>query len=233
MSVYKSLKEECYEANMEIPRLGLAIFTFGNVSAFDPDRGVYAIKPSGVPYKDLKADDIVIVDLNDDVVEGKLRPSSDTPTHSVLYQNFPDIRGIVHTHSTYAVAWSQAMVPIPIFGTTHADMVAGEVPCTTIISDEGVAGNYERETGNQILDLFKELSYKEIEIVLVACHGPFTWGVSAAKAVYNSAVLEEVAKMAFLTKNIRRDTPLLKNTIVDKHYQRKHGENAYYGQKKI
>ncbi len=231
MSQYKTLKEIAWEANMELPKSGLVIQTFGNVSACDRDRGVFAIKPSGVKYGNLKPEDMVVVDLENNVVEGELRPSSDTKTHSVLYRNFPEIGGVCHTHSTYAAAWAQAMKPIPIFGTTHADHLTMDVPCTEVMTDEMIQGDYEVETGNQILQTCKPISYKEVEMVLVACHGPFTWGTSAKKAVHNSIVLEELAKMALFTLQINPNTPKLKQTLIDKHYFRKHGSNAYYGQK--
>lgn len=230
MSKYQEIKEQAYLANMEIPKHGLAIYTFGNVSAFDADAGVYAIKPSGVPYNVLKPNDMVVVDLENKVVEGSLRPSSDTKTHTVLYRSFDGIRGVVHTHSTYAVAWAQAMLPVPIFGTTHADHLPEAVPCTEVMSDEMIKGDYEEETGNQILQAFQDRSHEEIEMVLVACHGPFTWGKTPEKAVYNSVVLEELAKMALMTRLANPDTPSLKQTLINKHYERKHGKNAYYGQ---
>jgi L-ribulose-5-phosphate 4-epimerase len=230
MSVYEAIKEEAFEENRKIPELGLAISTFGNVSAFDPQKGVLAIKPSGVPYSRLTMDQMVVVDLDNKVVEGELRPSSDTRTHTVLYRHFKGIRGIVHTHSTYAVAWAQAMRPIPVLGTTHADHLAQDIPVTKVMSDDMIGGGYEEETGNQILDTFQALSFSEIEMVLVACHGPFTWGDSAGKALYNSAALEEVAKMAFLTEQINPEVKRMKKTLSDKHYLRKHGKNAYYGQ---
>jgi len=173
---------------------------------------------------------MVIVDLECNVIEGRMKPSSDTKTHIVLYNNFPDIGGIVHTHSSYAAAWAQAVKPIPVLGTTHADYLSVDIPCTEIISDEAVKRDYEEETGNQILEVFKKISYKEVEMVLVACHGPFTWGKTPEKAVHNSVILEELAKMAMLTLNINPDISKLKQTIIDKHYQRKHGKNAYYGQ---
>ena len=230
MTKYKHIKEEAYVANMEIPRHGLAIYTFGNVSAFDANLGVYAIKPSGMAYDQLKVDDMVVVDLENNIVEGTMNPSSDTRTHTVLYRNFKGIGGVVHTHSTYAVAWAQAMKPITIYGTTHADHLPGNVPCTQVMRDEMIKGDYEEETGNQILHAFENLSPKEYEMVLVACHGPFTWGKNAAKAVYNSVVLEELAKMAYLTENINSQVAPLKDGLINKHYERKHGKNAYYGQ---
>jgi L-ribulose-5-phosphate 4-epimerase len=232
MSKFKYLKEEVYEANMEIPKQKLAIYTFGNVSAIDRQAGVVGIKPSGVPYTELKAKDIVLMDLENRVVAGKKRPSSDTKTHILLYKNFETIGGICHTHSTYAVAWAQAMKSIPNLGTTHADHLTPSVPVTDVMTDVLIQGDYEHETGNQILDIFKKqnLSYEEVEMVLVACHGPFTWGKNAAKAVYNAGVLEEIAKMAYLTLQINPQTPPIKQTLIDKHYFRKHGKNAYYGQ---
>lgn len=230
MSVLTELKREAYEANMEVPNQDLAIYTFGNVSAFDPHAGVFAIKPSGIPYAELSPEQMVVMDLEGTIVEGSLRPSSDAPTHRVLYREFSTLRGITHTHSPYAVAWSQAGIPIPIYGTTHADYCAADIPCTKVMKDEAIKGDYEIETGNQIIETFATLDPEKIEMVLVASHGPFTWGKSAAKSVFNAKVLEELAKMAYLTAAIRPDTPRLKKTLIDKHYQRKHGKNAYYGQ---
>ncbi len=232
MSIYKQLKEECYEANMQLDRLKLVVYTFGNVSAFDKDKGVFAIKPSGVPYLELKAEDIVIMDLNNEVVEGKLRPSSDTKTHAYLYNHWEGIGGIAHTHATYSVAWAQAQRDIPIFGTTHADHLVEEIPCAPPMQDEHIEGDYEHMTGQQIVTCFQDigLDYKEVEMVLISNHGPFTWGSSAAKAVYNSSILEEVAKMAYLTLQINPDAPFLKEALIKKHYDRKHGKDAYYGQ---
>jgi L-ribulose-5-phosphate 4-epimerase len=232
MSKYIYLKEQVYEANMEIPKEELAIVTFGNVSGIDRDAGVVAIKPSGVPYHRLTVNDIVIVDLDNLIVEGNMRPSSDTKTHTLLYKNFPYIGGVCHTHSTYAVAWAQAGRPIPNLGTTHADHLTASVPVTEVMSDEMIARDYELETGNQILDVFTklQLSPEEVEMVLVACHGPFTWGKDAGKAVYNSVVLEEIAKMAYLTLQINPSTSVIKQSLIDKHYFRKHGKDAYYGQ---
>jgi L-ribulose-5-phosphate 4-epimerase len=232
MSKFKYLKEEVYEANMEIPKQKLAIYTFGNVSAIDRNAGIVGIKPSGVPYAELKAKDIVLMDLENRVVAGKKRPSSDTKTYILLYKNFETIGGICNTHSTYAVAWAQAMQPVPNLGTTHADHLTPSVPVTDVMTDAMIQGDYEHETGNQILDIFKKqnLSYEEVEMVLIACHGPFTWGKNAAKAVYNATVLEELAKMAYLTLQINPKTPSIKQALIDKHYFRKHGKNAYYGQ---
>lgn len=231
MNPYQSLKEEAWEANMQLPVRGLVLYTFGNVSAVDRDRGVLAIKPSGVPYDVLKPEDMVVLDLDNRVVDGSLNPSSDTRTHSLLYRAFSEIGGVVHTHSTYATAWAQAQRAIPIYGTTHADHLAGDVPCTEIMEDAAIERDYEEETGNQILYAFKKLNYKEVQMVLVAGHGPFTWGDSAAKAVYNAVVLEELARMACLTERINPDANRLKQSLIDKHYDRKHGKNATYGQK--
>ncbi|HQU71961.1 MAG TPA: L-ribulose-5-phosphate 4-epimerase [Calditrichia bacterium] len=230
MSKYKALKQESYEVNMALAKSGLVIATFGNVSALDRSLGVFAIKPSGVAYEDLKAEDIVVVDLDGKVVEGRMRPSSDTNTHMMLYRHFPSVGGIVHTHSTYAVAWAQAALPLPILGTTHADHLHMDVPCTDFMSDEMIKGDYEIETGNQILKRFQGLSSEEVEMVLVAGHGPFTWGKTAQKALYNSVILEEMARMALFTLQINPDIGRLPAALIDKHYQRKHGPNAYYGQ---
>lgn len=232
MGTYDRIREEAYEANMEIPRRSLAIYTFGNVSAFDPAAGVYAIKPSGVPYEELTPNSMVVVDLENRIVEGSLRPSSDTKTHTVLYRTFPGIRGICHTHSAHATAWAQARRAIPIFGTTHADHLTVPVPCTAVMSEEAVMRDYEEETGNQIVSAFTELSLdpSEVEMVLVACHGPFTWGKTAMKAVYNAAVLEELARMAFVTLAIDPAAREIPAPLIRKHYLRKHGKDAYYGQ---
>lgn len=217
---------------MQLPKLGLVLFTFGNVSAADRNLGVFAIKPSGVPYEDLSPDNMVIVDFDGNTVEGSLRPSSDTKTHAVLYKHWENIGGIVHTHSTYATSWAQAQRNIPIYGTTHADHNTVDIPCAPPMSDEMIQGNYEYETGFQIMNYLQEkgMSYEEVEMVLVGNHAPFTWGKTAKKAVYNSAVLEEVARMAYLTEQIRTDTPRLKDSLIKKHYERKHGPDSYYGQ---
>jgi L-ribulose-5-phosphate 4-epimerase len=230
-SPYRELKERAFAANLEIPKRGLAIYTFGNVSAFDPARGVMAIKPSGVPYEELEVDDLVVLDLEGTIVEGTLRPSSDTPTHLVLYRNWKGIGGVVHTHSVYATGWAQARLPIPIYGTTHADHLAEDVPCTAVMSDEAVERNYEVETGNQILECFKHRDPLHTPMVLVAGHAPFTWGATPEKAVYHAAVLEELARMAFVTRTLDPGAPRLPDSLVRKHFERKHGKNAYYGQK--
>ena len=233
MKIYRELKEECYWANMEIPKQNLAIYTFGNVSAFDSGSGVFAIKPSGLPYGQLAPEKMVLVDLDGRTVEGELNPSSDTMTHAVLYRHFTGINGICHTHSACATAWAQACRDIPIYGTTHADHLACNVPVTEIMGDEMILGNYEEQTGLQILDALdsRDLSPKEMPMILVACHGPFTWGDSAAKAVYNAAVLEETARMAAMTEQLNPDIKTMKETLIRKHYLRKHGADAYYGQK--
>lgn len=231
-SIYKELKRECYEANMALDSLKLVIYTFGNVSAVDRNKGVFAIKPSGVPYEFLKPEDIVILDFENNIIEGKMRPSSDTKTHSYLYKNWPEIGGVAHTHATYSVSWAQAQRDIPILGTTHADHLTSDIPCAPPMADTLIEGNYEHNTGIQILDCFKnkKLSYEEVQMVLIGNHGPFTWGENAAKAVYNSKVLEEVARMAVLTLQINPEAPRMKDSLIKKHYERKHGKKAYYGQ---
>jgi L-ribulose-5-phosphate 4-epimerase len=231
VSPYRELKERAWAANQEIPKRGLAIYTFGNVSAFDAARGVMAIKPSGVDYATLHADDLVVVDLLGKIVEGKLRPSSDTPTHLVLYRAWNGIGGVVHTHSTYATGWAQARLPIPVYGTTHADHLAEDVPCTAVMSDAAVERDYEVETGNQILECFARREPLHTPMVLVAGHGPFTWGETPEKAVYNAAVLEELAQMAFVTRTLNPAAARLPHGLIHKHFERKHGKNAYYGQK--
>ncbi len=233
MSKFQDLKEKCYEANIKLPELGLVTYTFGNVSVADSESKVFAIKPSGVPYGKLKVNDIVVVDFDSNIIEGQLRPSSDTKTHAFLFQTWEGIGSIVHTHATYSVAWSQAQKDIPVFGTTHADHLREDIPCAAPISDELIQGDYEYNTGKQIVDCLKErgLNPLEVEMVLLGNHGPFTWGKDADKAVYNSKILEELAKMAYLTIRINPDARRLKQTLINKHYQRKHGDNAYYGQK--
>jgi L-ribulose-5-phosphate 4-epimerase len=232
MSRYSHIQQEAFDANMQLPKLGLVLFTFGNVSAADRSLGVFAIKPSGVPYEELSAAKMVIVDFDGKTVEGALRPSSDTKTHAVLYKHWEKIGGIVHTHSTYATAWAQSQRDIPIFGTTHADHNTVDIPCASPMSDEMIKGDYEYETGFQIINCLKEkgLSYEEVEMILVGNHAPFTWGKTAAKAVYNSAVLEQVAQMALLTEQINPTAPRLKDALIKKHFERKHGPDSYYGQ---
>jgi len=232
MSKYQHIKEEAYQANMQLPELGLVLFTFGNASAIDRNMGAFAIKPSGVPYEELKPEDMVVLDLDANVIEGTMRPSSDTKTHAVLYKHWTEIGGIVHTHSTHATGWAQAQLDIPILGTTHADHLVCDIPCAPVMSDEMIDGDYEYETGSQIINDFKNrgLQYQQVPMVIVANHAPFTWGKTVQKAVYHSAVLEEVAKPAWISKTIRPDAPSLKESLKKKHFERKHGNNAYYGQ---
>lgn len=229
---FESLRKECYEANMELPKLGLVIYTFGNVSCIDRQAGVFAIKPSGVDYDKLTPEDIVIVGLDGKIADGKLRPSSDTNTHLELYKAFPSIGGIVHTHSTFAVAWAQAARAVPLYGTTHADHLAADIPCTEFMADDRIRNDYETETGLQIIDCFEKhnLNASEIPMALVAGHGPFTWGKNAAKAVYHARVLEELCKMAYITELVNPKVQRLKDSLIQKHYNRKHGKDAYYGQ---
>lgn len=229
---YDTLRESALEANLQLPKLGLVLFTFGNVSAADHREGVFAIKPSGVPYEELSPAKMVIVDFDGVTVEGALRPSSDTRTHAVLYRHWPEVGGIAHTHSRYATAWAQTLLDIPIFGTTHADHNTTDIPCAPPMDDKMIAGDYEHETGFQILNCLKDrkLRHDEIEMLLVGSHAPFTWGKTPEKAVYNSAVLEAIAEMAFLTRQIRPDVPRLKDSLIKKHFERKHGKDAYYGQ---
>ncbi|GAA5520136.1 L-ribulose-5-phosphate 4-epimerase [Aliifodinibius salicampi] len=232
MSEFEELKEVAYRSNMRLPELDLVLFTFGNASVADREREVFAIKPSGVPYEELNPASIVIVDFDGNVVEGEMRPSSDTQTHAVLYKHWENIKGIVHTHSTYGTAWAQAQKDIPIMGTTHADHLTNDIPCAPPMADDMIEGDYEVQTGYQIINALKDrdLSHEEVEMILVGNHAPFTWGDSAQKAVYNSAVLEEVAKMAYLSLQINPDAPRLKDTLIKKHWERKHGDDAYYGQ---
>lgn len=229
---YEHIRQAAYDANMELPKLGLVLFTFGNVSAADRSMGVFAIKPSGVPYDQLSPASMVIVDFDAKTVEGSLRPSSDTKTHAVLYRSWEGIGGIAHTHSTYATAWAQAVSDIPIFGTTHADHNTVDIPCAAPMADAMIEGDYEMQTGHQILECFRDrgLDYREVEMMLVGNHAPFTWGKTAAKAVYNSAVLESIAQMAYLTRVINATAPRLKPSLIKKHYERKHGSGSYYGQ---
>ncbi|MDR0464983.1 MAG: L-ribulose-5-phosphate 4-epimerase AraD [Treponema sp.] len=239
MNEYKTLCEEAYEANLEIQRRGLAIYTWGNASAFDPDKGVFAIKPSGVDYDKLTPISMVLLDIEGKIIEDSqrrsLKPSSDTKTHMVLYREFSplaNIRGITHTHSTYAVSWAQAKKNVPVFGTTHADHGTQEIPCTEYMDEEVVKNNYELETGILIADTFRKrnLNPSYINMVLVAGHGPFTWGSSAADSVYNSAILEDICKMALLTLTLNPHAGPLPEHIIKKHWDRKHGPGAYYGQ---
>lgn len=227
----EELKQQVFEANMELPKRGLVTYTWGNVSGIDRDRGLLVIKPSGVDYEGMKAEDMVVVDLNGNVVEGKYRPSSDTSTHIELYKAFP-MGGIVHTHSTYAVAWAQAGRDIPCYGTTHADYFYGDVPCARMLSADEIEDGYEEATGKVIVQTFIDRCLDPASIPGVICHshGPFTWGVDAAEAVYHAVVLEEVAKMAMLTRLLDSFAEPAPRHILDKHYLRKHGPAAYYGQ---
>jgi L-ribulose-5-phosphate 4-epimerase len=229
---YQQIQEAAYRANMQLPKLNLVLFTFGNVSVADRQLGVFAIKPSGVAYEELTPAKMVVVDFEGRTVEGGLRPSSDTQTHAVLYKHWNSIGSIVHTHSTYATAWAQTQRDIPVYGTTHADHTTVDIPCAAPMSDEMIRGNYEFETGHQIINCLKEkgLSYEDVEMILVGNHAPFTWGKTPEKAVYNSAVLESIAQMAWLTEQIRTGAPRLKDTLIQKHFERKHGPDSYYGQ---
>ncbi len=230
----EELKKKVYEANMELPRRDLVTYTWGNVSGIDREKGLFVIKPSGVEYDELRPEDLVVMDLSGNKVEGELNPSSDTKTHLVLYNAFPQIGGIVHTHSPHAVGWAQAGEDIPCFGTTHADYFYGPVPCARHLTKEELDEGYELNTGNVIVETFQKRGIDPVAVPAVICHshGPFAWGKDAAQAVYHAVVLEEVAKMAMFTRQVRRDTPPAPQHIQDKHYMRKHGPNAYYGQKK-
>jgi L-ribulose-5-phosphate 4-epimerase len=228
----EALKEAVWEANLELPARGMVTYTWGNVSGFDREKGLAVIKPSGVAYDALKVQDMVVVDLDGHVVEGSLNPSSDTPTHLVLYRAFKELGGIVHTHSTWATIWAQAGRGIPCFGTTHADYFYGEIPCTRLLSHEEIAGDYEKETGNVIVETFQGKNPLHIPGVLVQNHGPFSWGKDPQEAVHNGVVMEEVAKMAYGTRTLTPGRTAIQQELLDKHFLRKHGENAYYGQKK-
>lgn len=231
MSSRQALKERVCKANLELLQTGLVIHTFGNVSGIDREEGIVAIKPSGVSYEELTPEAMVLVNLDGNVVGGDLNPSSDTKTHLVLYQNFPEIGGVVHTHSPYAVAWAQARRAIPCLGTTHADYSPVEIPCTAMISDEAIEEDYERETGNLIVDTFKHYSYNLTPMVLIASHGPFTWGATPEEAVHHSVILEYLAKMALHTLSLSPNISPVKQSLVNKHFNRKHGKDAYYGQR--
>jgi L-ribulose-5-phosphate 4-epimerase len=224
------LKREAYEANLDLPRHGLIHLNFGNASALDRRRGIFAIKPSGVVYDRLRPADMVLVDLEGRRVEGRLKPSSDTPTHAVLYRGFPRLGGIVHTHSVHATAFAQAGRPVPLLGTTHADFFRGQIPVTRALRAAEVGGPYEAETGRVILERFRTLSAEEVPGVLVSQHGPFAWGPTAAKAVENAVALELCARLAWLTLALRPVAPRLSPPLLERHFQRKHGPKAYYGQ---
>jgi L-ribulose-5-phosphate 4-epimerase len=224
------LKIKVFEANLALVKHNLVLFTWGNVSGFDIESGLVVIKPSGVAYDVMKPADMVVVDLKGNKVEGKLNPSSDTPTHILLYKSFKNIAGVVHTHSTFATSWAQAGKSIPALGTTHADHFYGEIPCTRKLTSTEIKGDYEIETGKVIVETFSNIDPLAVPGVLVNDHGPFTWGADPFKAVYNAAVLEEVARMAYLTRQIGEDESV-SSDLLDKHYKRKHGKDAYYGQK--
>jgi L-ribulose-5-phosphate 4-epimerase len=227
------LKKEVLEANLQLPEHGLVTFTWGNVSGIDREQGLVVIKPSGVPYEDLTIDDLVVLDLNGRILEGTLRPSSDTPTHLALYRAFPQLGGIVHTHSPGATSWAQAGRPIPALGTTHADYFYGEIPCTRTLTQEEIDRGYELETGNVIIETFEKEGLDPVAMpgVLLSGHAPFSWGKDANQAVHNAVVLEEVAKMALNTFQLNPRIKPIDQFLLDKHYLRKHGVNAYYGQK--
>jgi L-ribulose-5-phosphate 4-epimerase len=228
----EELKRRVYEANMELYKRNLVVYTFGNASGIDRERGIVAIKPSGVDYTALSPERIVLVDLKGTQVEGDLNPSSDTKTHCRLYREWKEIGGIVHTHSRYATAWAQAKRTLPCLGTTHADYFYGEVPCTEVIEDDAIQRDYEEETGVQIVETFRTIDYLSMHAVLVACHGPFVWGADAAEAVYLSVMLEEVAMTGFFTALLDPESTGIKQSLLDKHYLRKHGKESYYGQSK-
>ncbi|WP_029902789.1 L-ribulose-5-phosphate 4-epimerase [Prevotella sp. 10(H)] len=225
----ESLKREVFKANLELVKQGLVIFTWGNVSAIDRKSGLVIIKPSGVSYDTMKSEDMVVTDMDGNIVEGILKPSSDTETHLILYKAFPNIGGIVHTHSTYATSWAQAGCDIPNIGTTHADYFKGAIPCTRQMTREEIEGMYERETGNVIVERFEALNPEYTPAVLVNNHGPFSWGKNAHDAVHNAVVLEQVARMASISFNINPQLKMNEN-LIKKHFFRKHGRNAYYGQ---
>ncbi|MDD6836346.1 MAG: L-ribulose-5-phosphate 4-epimerase [bacterium] len=226
----EALKEKVFQANLDLVKHGLVIFTWGNVSGIDREQGLVVIKPSGVSYDTMKVDDMVVLDLEGHVVEGKLKPSSDTPTHLVLYRAFPEIGGVVHTHSTYATAWAQAGCDIPNIGTTHADYFSEAIPCTRQMTQAEVEGDYEAETGNVIVERFQQINPVHVPGVLVENHGPFSWGKDANDAVHNAVVMEQLAKMAFIAYNINPQLSMNPH-LITKHFNRKHGPNAYYGQK--
>ena len=230
----EQLKKEVLEANLELPKYGLVTFTWGNVSGLDPETGLVVIKPSGVSYDGMTADDMVVLDLDGNIVEGTKKPSSDTPTHLALYRAWPGVRGVVHTHSRNATTYAQAGLDIVAGGTTHGDYFYGDIPCTRYMTPEEIAGEYELETGNVIIETFAKRSINPLDIpaVLVRSHGPFTWGISAAEAVHNAVVLEELAYMAMHSQMLLQgDVPCMQQELLDKHFLRKHGPNAYYGQK--
>jgi L-ribulose-5-phosphate 4-epimerase len=226
----KDLKEQVYEANMELPKRGLITYTWGNVSGIDREKGLFVIKPSGVEYEDLKPEDMVVVDMEGNKIEGKYKPSSDTATHLELYKAFEKMGGIVHTHSPWATSWAQAGRAIPCYGTTHADYFYGAIPCARSLTADEINTEYEKNTGLVIIETFKNVDPMSIPGVLCTNHGPFSWGKDAVEAVHNAVVLEEVAKMASRTEALNREVKPAPQVLLDKHYLRKHGDNAYYGQ---
>jgi L-ribulose-5-phosphate 4-epimerase len=226
------LREAVLDANLELVRRGLVLYTFGNVSGVAREQSLVVIKPSGVPYEEMTPAHLVVTDLDGKVIEGNLRPSSDLPTHLLLYKAFPTIGGVAHTHSEYATAWAQARQPIPCVGTTHADYFHGSVPVTGTMADQEIASDYELNTGHAIVRAFQKINYAAIPAVLVANHGPFCWGPDAAAAAHNAVILESVARMAYFTRRIHPDAQPVGRALHDKHYLRKHGTNAYYGQPK-
>jgi L-ribulose-5-phosphate 4-epimerase len=228
----EKLKEEVLNANLDLVRYGLVLLTWGNVSAYDEETGYVVIKPSGVSYDTMKADDMVVVDLDGNRIEGTLNPSSDTPTHVELYKAFKGVKAVVHTHSKWATSWAQANKDIPALGTTHADNFYGDIPCTRRMTDEEIKGAYEKLTGSVIIETFRELDVDPLQVgaVIVANHGPFSWGASCAKAVENAVVMEYAAEMAYIATTLNPEADL-QQTLLDKHFLRKHGKNAYYGQK--
>lgn len=228
----EQLKETVFKANLMLPKYKLITFTWGNVSGIDREANLVVIKPSGVEYDEMTADDMVVVDLDGNIVEGELNPSSDTPTHLELYKAFPELGGIVHTHSRWATIFSQAGIGIPALGTTHGDYFYGEIPCTRKMTPEEINGEYEKETGTVIIERFMNIQPEQIPGVLVHSHGPFTWGKTPEDAVHNAVVAEECAMMAWHTRMINASAPVMQQELLDKHYLRKHGVNAYYGQKR-
>ncbi|AST94440.1 MULTISPECIES: L-ribulose-5-phosphate 4-epimerase [Sutcliffiella] len=227
----EELKEKVLQANLELPKRNLVIYTWGNVSAIDREQGLVVIKPSGVPYEKLKPSDLPVIDLNGNKVEGDLNPSSDTATHLVLYKAFPEIGGVVHTHSPWCTKWAQACRAIPTFGTTHADYFYGDIPCTRPLTPLEIATEYEKNTGDVIVETFKNLNPNDIPGVVVHSHGPFNWGKDPMKAVENAVIMEEIAKLAFYTQSLSPHAEQMDHHLLDKHFLRKHGKNAYYGQK--
>jgi len=227
----QTLKQQVFEANRDLPRFGLVTFTWGNVSAIDRERGVIVIKPSGIAYGVMTVDDMVVVDLEGNVVEGRYRPSSDTATHLALYRRYAELGGVVHTHSTHATAWAQAGLSIPAMGTTHADYFFGDIPCTRGLTKQEVEGEYERNTGKVIIETLDDNNPLHTPGIVVYQHGPFAWGKDAADAVHNAVVLEEVARMAWIARGINPALKPIDDYLMHKHFMRKHGPNAYYGQK--